>query len=94
MKSGKPASSASPSSRSVKACSSARTFWLNAVPSVAETFDDFGETILGRVVERRARAAEAGMVALEHALLLGHQPERIDLAHQRVDAPEQRAHWC
>jgi hypothetical protein len=76
--------------RSVKACSSASTFWLNAVPSVARRSMISASAFFAGAIERGAGAAEASVVALEHALLLGGKPERIGLAHQRVDAAEQR----
>ena len=51
---------------------------------------DFGKPLLRGVVEAGAGAAEAGVVALQHALLLGIEAERVDAAHQRIDAAEQR----
>ena len=58
-----------------------------------EPFDDLGEPLLGRRVKRGAGAAEAGMIALDDALLLGGEPKRAGVAHQRVDALEQQPHW-
>ena len=54
-----------------------------------EALDDFGEPLLGRRVEGGAGAAEAGVIALDDALLLARQIELVGLLHQRVDALEQ-----
>ena len=48
------------------------------------------EALLRRIVEAGAGAAEAGVIALQHALLLGIEAELVDVAHQRIDAAEQR----
>ncbi len=55
-----------------------------------EALGDFGKPLLRRIVEAGAGAAEAGVVALQHALLFGIEAERVDAAHQRIDAAEQR----
>ncbi len=55
-----------------------------------KAFGDFGHALLRRTVEAGAGAAETGVVALQHALLLGIEAELVDVAHQRVDAAEQR----
>ncbi len=44
---------------------------------------------LAVAVERGAGAAEARMIALDDALLLGIEPERVGFPHHRVDAAEQ-----
>ena len=89
MKSGRPASSASPSSRSTNACSSAKTFWPNAVPSSASRSMISASRFLAILVQRRAGAAEACVIALDHPLLFGVQSNVLGGPHHRVDAPEQ-----
>ncbi len=70
-KSGRPARSASPSRTSLQACSSASTFWPNVRAERREALVDLGDARLGVGVEAGAGAHEAGVVALEHAALLG-----------------------
>ncbi len=55
-----------------------------------QPLDDLGEARLCGGVERGAGSAKRGVVALEHPLLLGGKPKRVALAHQRIDAVEQR----
>ena len=57
---------------------------------LGQTLDDLGEARFRRTVECGAGAAEGGVVAFEHPLLLGGQAERVGLPHQRIDAAEQR----
>ncbi len=54
-----------------------------------DALDDLGEALLGGTVEAGAGAAEADVIALEHALLLGAEPKGVGLLCERIDAAEQ-----
>ena len=59
-----------------------------------EAFDDFGKALLRRAVEGGAGAAKGGVIALQHALLLGVEAERIDLPASAHRCGGTASGWC
>jgi hypothetical protein len=59
-------------------------------PEFGQAFDDLGQPFLRCAVERGAGAAEGGMVALQHARLLGGEVKLVRLPHDLVEAAKQR----
>ena len=54
-----------------------------------QPFDDRRQPLFRLAVERGAGAAKGCVIALEHALLLGGEVERLALPHQSIDAAEE-----
>ncbi len=90
MKPGRPASSASSLKPQREGLLVGEHVLAERGTEFSEPLDDLGEPVFCRVIEGGSGAAEAGVIALEHALLLGVEAGRIGRAHHRIDAAEQR----